>query len=259
MTRSRGTLVLLLLALTATSHSLATQSTPKASPPPPRASEKLPSPEHILDSYVKAMGGAKVLGKLTSRVMKGTFEVPGQNITGTAEIYRAAPDKMFSLVRVADFGDFLLGFDGEVGWSSDPNLGFREFTGEELAQTRRDSQFQHELRFREIYPLRKVLGKEKVEGRDAWVLEATAEGTPPEKFYFNIESGLLLRHDAVQITPEGRLDVEQYYSEYAVYDGVRLPGTIRHVDANTTWQVHFTSVTHNVPIEAAKFAKPATQ
>jgi hypothetical protein len=208
---------LLVFLLAGTTAQMPAQSSPpSAAPakqpasPAPGASEKLPSPEQILDAYVKAMGGATVLGKLSSRVMKGTFEVPGQNITGTAEIYRAAPDKMFTVVHVADFGDFVQGYDGEVGWSTDPNVGFREFAGEELAQTRRDSQFQHELRFHEIYPLRKVLGKEKVGDRDAWVLQATAEGTPPEKFYFDTGTGLLLRHDVVQITPEGRIDVEQY-------------------------------------------------
>jgi hypothetical protein len=225
----------------------------------PASAEKLPTPEHLLEVYIKAVGGADRLAKLSSRVMKGTVEVPAMNLTGTSEIYRAAPDRMFSLVHINDYGDFLLGFDGQVGWSSDPNVGFREFAGEELAQSRRDSQFQHELRFSEIYPQRRVLGKEKVGDREAWVLEATPKDADPENFYFDTETGLLLRHDAVQITPEGRVNVEQYYSDYMAVDGLRLPTTMRHIDPQTTWQVHFTEIAHNVPIEAAKFAKPAAQ
>lgn len=255
--RRRTLLLLPIFAFAA--HSTATQSAKKPAAPAPPAAEKLPTPEQVLDSYIKALGGAAVLSKLSSRVMKGIFEVPDQNIIGVAEIYRAAPDKLFTRVHLEPYGDFLQGFDGQVGWSSDPNAGLREFSGEELAQTRRDSQFQHELRFNEIYPERKVLGKEKVRDRDAWVLQAVAEGAPPEKFYFDADSGLLARHDVVQITPDGRIDVEQDYSDYAVFDGVRLPTFIRHVDAQTTWQVRLNSITHNVPIEASKFAKPSAQ
>ena len=223
------------------------------------SAEKLPSPEHLLEAYIQAVGGADRLAKLSSRVMKGTIEVPALNLTGTSEIYRAAPDRMFSLVHINDYGDFALGFDGQVGWSSDPNVGLREFTGDELAQSRRDSQFQHELRFNEIYPQRRVLGKEKVGESDAWVLEATPKDAAPEKFYFDTLTALLVRHDAVQITPEGRNNVEQYYSDYTEIDGLRLPARMRHVDSQNTWQVHFTEITHNVPIEPSKFAKPTAQ
>ncbi len=224
----------------------------------PAAAEKLPSPDQLLDAHIKAVGGAALLRKFSSRVMKGAFELPAMGLTGIAEIDLAAPDKFYSLVRVDQVGDFAQGFDGQVGWSSDPNSGLRELDGEELAQFRRHSQFFHDLRFRELYPERRVTGKAKVGEKDAWVLEAVAAPSAPEKFYFDVESGLLVRHDSVQITPEGRVDVEQYYSEYSVIDGVKLPMLLRHVDAQSTWQVRFSEITHNVPIAASTFAKPTT-
>jgi hypothetical protein len=232
---------------------------PPAATAPPAAAEKLPTPEQLFSGYLKAKGGAELERKFSSRVMKGTFEVPAQAITGIAEMYMAAPDKFFSVVRVDQFGDFAQGFDGRVGWSSDPNVGLREFSGEELAQIRRHSQFYHDLRFSELYAGRRVTGKIKVGDKDAWVLEALPKDAPPEKFYFDVESGLLVRHDAVQITPEGRLDVEQYYSDYSPVDGLLIPLLLRHVDSQITWQVRLTVITHNVPVEAAKFAKPNAQ
>lgn len=257
---------LLVVLLASANTGLHAQSSSPASAPAnhpgtaaPAAAEKLPSPEQLLDAYMKAKGGVERERKFSSRIMKGTFEVPALGITGTAEMYMAAPDKFFSLVRIDQVGEFAQGFDGQVGWSSDPNSGLREFDGEELAQVRRHSQFYHDLRFPELYAKRRVTGKTKVGQKDAWVLEALPKDAPPEKFYFDTESGLLVRHDAIQITPEGRMDVEQYYSEYSPVDGLLLPMRLRHVDAQTTWQVRFTAITHNVPIEAAKFAKPTAR
>ena len=252
---------ILLLVLTFAHTTPAQQRTapPPAASPAPAVAQESPSPDQLLDAYIKAIGGAEQVRKFSSRIMKGTFELPAMGITGTAEIYMAAPDKFYSLVRIDQVGEYAQGFDGQVGWSSDPTSGLREFAGEELAQIRRHSQFYHDLRFRDLYAGRRVTGKIKVGEKDAWVMEAKAADSTPEKFYFDAESGLLVRHDAVQITPEARIDVEQYYSEYSVVDGLRLPMMLRHVDPQNTWQVHFTEITHNQPIEAAKFAKPTAQ
>ena len=253
-----GFLLLLTSAVTPAQKRPATPPAPPAAPAA-AAAEKLPSPEQVLDHYMKAIGGVEQARKFSSRVMKGAFEFPAMGLTGTAEIDMAAPDKFYSQVRIDQVGEYTQGFDGQVGWSSDPNSGLREFDGEELAQVRRHSQFYHDLRFRELYPERRVTAKVKVGEKDAWVLEGSAPDTAPEKFYFDTESGLLLRHDSVQVTPEARIEVEQYYSEYSVIDGVKLPMLLRHVDPQTTWQVRFSEITHNVPIAASKFAKPTAQ
>jgi hypothetical protein len=223
------------------------------------ATETAPTPEQLLASAIKAQGGEAAIRKFSNRVMKGQFELPALNITGTAELYAAAPDRFYSLVRIPEYGDFMQAYDGKAAWSSDPNSGLRDISGEELAQFVRHSQFFHDLRFRELYPRQQVTGKAKVGERTAWVLEATAQGDAPESFYFDTETSLLLRHDAVQVTPEGKQNVEQYYEEYALVDGLKMPLRLRHVDANVTWSVTFAEVKHNVEIDPTRFQKPAAK
>ena len=196
---------LLVVFLIAAVSAAAAQQPGKSSTPEPVAVEKTPTVDHILDTYLQAIGGADQARRFSSRVMKGTFAAPAMGVTGTAEVYKAAPDKYFSLVHLEAVGDFTQGFDGQVAWSSDPNTGLRELNGEELADLRRQSQFYHELHFREIYPTRRVLGKSKVDGKDVWIVEATAPEAAPEKFYFEAASGLLVRHDSVQISQESGL------------------------------------------------------
>jgi hypothetical protein len=246
-------LVTILLTASAVAQST---SRPPAKSPVKEGTEPVPTAEQLLDSAVKAQGGAAAIHKLSSRVMKGTFELPALGITGTAEVYAAAPDHFCSLVRIPEIGDFKQGYDGKTAWALDPNFGLREMAGEEFHQFVRHSQFFHDLRFRELYPQRRVTGKAKVGDRTAWVLEATPAGESPETFYFDTETFLLLRHDGVEPTPDGKLNVEQYYESYSTLDGVHIPSRLRHVDPKATWTVTFTEVKHNVVIDAAQFQKP---
>ena len=239
-----------------------------ATPPAAQSAEKtpgatapaaLPTADQVLANYIRALGGEQALRKSTSRVMKGTFEVPAQQISGEAEIDMVAPDRFYSVVRVEGAGEFIQAFDGTAGWSYDPQSGLREITGAELEQLRRGSQFQHDLRFKELFPRVRVLERVDEDGRSAWVLEAKPASGPAEKFYFDAETGLLARHDSTQSTPEGEQPVEHRYSNYIAVDGLQFPSLIRHRDPSLEWRVKFTEIRNNAAIDPARFAKPAAQ
>jgi hypothetical protein len=229
--------------------------TPAGKAPPALA---FPSPALLLERYVKAMGGAEALRKITSRVVKGTFEIPGEQVTGTAEIDMASPDGFYSVLNIQGAGEFLQGYDGKVGWASDPGRGLRELSGQELAQMRRSSRFHHELHMAELYPKLRVVEKTMDGDRPVWVLEATPPEGRAERFYFDAETWLLLRHDSMQITPEGELPIEHRYAEYTKVDGVQVPTLLRHKDPGVEWQVKFTDIRNNVAIDPARFSLPKT-
>ena len=66
------------------------------------------------------------------------------------------------------------GFDGTVGWASDPAGGYREKSGVELVEARRSAAFPRELQMKTLYPTMTVKGREKVGARDAFVVSHTA-------------------------------------------------------------------------------------
>ena len=226
--------------------------------------EPAPTADQLLERYVRALGGEPALKKITSRYMKGKFEAPLRQpgggvemMTGEAEILTAAPDKFYSHVSITGQGEFISAFDGKIGWSSDPRDGVREMQGPELESMRRSSQFQHELRFREIFPQLRVLDKAAEGGRPVWVLEAAPPSGSIEKFYFDAESALLVRHDSTQLSPGSEVPIEHRYSDYAPVDGVQVPRVLRHKDPNVEWQVTFTEILQNVTVDPSRFAKPA--
>jgi hypothetical protein len=252
--------ILLLVAITAI-PSLAQEppAKPEAKAPEVAAPEPLPSIDQILDKHLESMGGKAALEKLTSRQVSGVFDIPAFGASGTLKAYAKAPNKNVSVADVAGFGQFLRGFDGTIAWEQDPTAGLREISGAELSARKRDADFYADLHLKDLFSKLTVKAKEKVGEKEAWLVEATpAEGTP-EKLYFDVKSGLLIRHDAERESAQGSALVETYYEDYKEVDGVKIPFTIRQVNPAFAMTFKIDEVKHNVEIEDAKFAKPAAQ
>jgi outer membrane lipoprotein-sorting protein len=240
-------------------ESAAQDAQPKTEAKVPEAvvAEPLPTFDQVLDKYIEALGGRQALEKITSRQAKGNFDLPAMEATGTLTMVAKAPNKSAMTIDVPGIGVFQMAFDGAVGWENNPMVGMRELAGKELAARKRDSTFNGELKYKELFEKIVVKGKEKVAERDAYVVEATPAEGSVEKMYFDAESGLLVRHDAERESPQGSAMVETYFEDYKDVDGIKVPFTLKQVMPQFTIQIKFDEVKHNVEIEDAKFAKPA--
>jgi zinc protease len=215
--------------------------------------------EQILDRYVHAEGGRAAFEKLTSRVMTGTISVPSMSLNGIVEVREKAPNRSLAIITI-NGASFRQGFDGTAGWTDDPQNGLRDQTGEELAESQRDSDFYHTLDLHRLYSKFTLTGKEKIGDRDTYVIEAAVpEGGPPEKMYFDTESGLLLRNASQHHGPDGIREFQQDYEDYREVDGVQLPHTIRQTTEGTLVIITVAEYHHNVQLDDAEFRKPAAQ
>ncbi len=232
---------------------------PEAKAPEAAAPEKLPTIDEILDRYVESVGGKAALEKVTSRQMSGTFDIPAFNVTGTLKTYAKAPNKNAMSVDVPGFGIVQRGFDGAVAWEQDPTSGLREITGAELSARKRDADLHAELHLKSLFSKLTVKSKEKVGEKEAWLVEATPAEGNAEKMYFDVKSGLLLRHDAEREGPQGSALLETSFDNYKEVDGVKIPFTIRQSNPAFEMTIKIDEIKHNVEIEDAKFVKPAAQ
>jgi zinc protease len=228
------------------------------SPSSPAAAS--PSVDEILEKYVKALGGKEAIEKLRSRISKGSFDIEAANLSGSLESFAKAPNKNATNISIQGFGDINSVYDGTKGWSSDPFSGLRELSGLELATTKRESDFYSPLNFKKNYTKLEVKGREKVASSEAYVVEATpAEGTP-EKFYFDANTGLVVRQDSERESPQGKLPAEIYFEDYKEVDGIKIPYLTKFITPAFAFSVKLTEVKHNLEIDEAKFNKPsATQ
>lgn len=224
---------------------------------PATAQEKLPTADQILDKYVQAIGGKAAHEKLTTRVAKGTFEIPAMGAGGALEIYAKAPNKAYLMITIEGFGVVQQGYTGTMGWEDNPQTGMRELSGAEASAAKLDSVFHRDVKLKELYPKMEVKGKEKVGASDTYVVVGTPTEGPATTFYFDAQSGLLLRADTVRETQQGTMAVREYFEDYKEMDGIKAPSTIKQESDAISFVLRLTEIKHNVPIEDTKFNKPA--
>jgi len=230
------------------------ESAPKPEPPAGMNSAALPGADLILDKYVQAIGGEEALHKITTRMEKGTLS--GFGPAGMpVEVYAKAPDARVTVVQTPR-GENVTAFNGKTGWMS----GFgppRPITGGELANEKRNADFYFAADIKQAFQQIRSARPDKVDDHEAYQLVARNPGLPPVRFYFDKDSGLLLRELRYVETPLGRDPSEVDYADYREVDGVKIPfkWTIARPGGRFTIQID--RVQQNVPIDESKFAEPA--
>lgn len=231
-----------------------------AEPATAKPLDAMPTAEQIIEKYTRVIGGEAAINKLKSRVARGT-ETTANKMTPPRrvplEIYQTAENKLLTITNSP--GDPLYkGFNGTVGWLKDAR-GQREITGKELAEEKRDADFFRYLKIKESYPGLRVLGKEKIGDRDAFVVGATSRDDSREKLYFDIETGLLLRRYLTFKTALGSIPEVIDFADYKDVDGIKLPFIISWSRMPFTSTARFAEIKLNIAVDDAKFDPPAAK
>ena len=225
-----------------------------------KAPQSTPTVEQILDRYAQAIGGATANAKLTSRVTKMTLEIEDSDVTVSFESYAQVPNKHVQIgqVKLGNGIEFEIsrGFNGAVGWSLNATEGgFRELSGTELAAEKRAAEFNWDIKLKEIYPKMTLLGQAPVGDHTAYCIEATPPEGSAEKWFFDIQTWLLVRREFIsESAVNGKVPVEIDFEDYREVDSVKIPFTVRMPLSKYTFKVN--EVRHNLSIEEEKFKSP---
>jgi hypothetical protein len=182
--------------------------------------------------------------------------------------YKDAPDRD-AAVRT---------FDGRTGWLRTPLsvLGEYEMSGSELDGANVDAQlsFPGQIRraltnFRTGFPTTisdlpapssqsseqssEMIGQD----REVNVVQGTGPRGTLATLYFDTQSGLLLRMVRYGNSPIGRIPTQIDYGDYRDVAGVKLPFRMTFAWLNGRDAIQLSEVRTNVPIDAAKFGRPA--
>jgi photosynthetic reaction center cytochrome c subunit len=213
----------------------------------------LPTVDQLIDTYIRALGGAAAISRISSREASGSTTVGGQSIS--VEIFDQEPNKQ-SLIRHTPAGDSSAVFNGQDGWIGGPGHLLRDMRGAELEAAQIDADLHFPLHLKQMFAELHVEYPEKISDHEAYVISAAKEGKPPVKFYFDEESGLLVRLVRYAVSPLGLIPTNIDYGDYRDVDGVEIPfrWTMAQADGSSTIQLE--QMQQNMPIDDAKFAKP---
>lgn len=223
----------------------------------PSRKVELPRAQSVIAKYVEAIGGREAGLKIKSRSFTGKVQIVQAGVSGTIAGYQM-PDA-YSLVKmdVAGLGEFSEGFDGTSGWGNDPIQGFRVKGGEELARAKISSTFYRDLELAKLYSKLEVTGISAVDGNDAYVVRAATSGKDPDTMYFDIKTGLLVRHDMVIVSPAGSTPSINLFSDYRDIDGIVYPYRTLTKTPQFDLVMELEDVKHNVEIDKKIFAPPS--
>ena len=261
MTRNQPTFVPSLLAMALLGTPVAIAS--PAGAEPAQAAAPQPTLDQVLDKYVQALGGKAAIEKITSRVMTGSIEAPasgdnGSIVPGTIEIDQKAPNLRATSFSFPGNGGDQSGFNGKAGWYVDPDEGPKDMSADDVAAMRLEAEFYRPLRLKEIFPNLTLKGTAKVNGHDAYIVEAPHQDGSIERLYFDTTSGLLIRDEVPVFVPdEGNTTIVNDFSDYRSVDSVQLPFNIHQTSPDFEYIIQLREVKQNVQIDDVKFNKPA--
>jgi hypothetical protein len=214
--------------------------------------------EQVFTKYITALGGASRLAALTSYVATGTYE--GFNTGGSpiaVDVYAKAPNQRAQVVHMKE-GDAIKAFDGAQAWAAE---GWRpmpllQLTGGNLEGARLEAVVQFPAGIQKAYANWQVSGT-LLDDKSTTILQGTNPKELPVNFYFDAESGLLVRIVRWNRTGVGIVPTQIDYSDYRDVNGVKLPHhvVLTWTDGQNTYD--FKQIRPNVPIDAARFVRPA--
>ena len=227
---------------------------PKVAAPEDQGTNSAAIVDPILEKYIAALGGAASLQKVTSRVQKGSADLAGKQFP--IEVYAQAPDRRVSVMHMPN-GDSITAYNGTLGWLSVPGRPTQWMSPSDADASQLDADLSLPVHMKQIFSDLRVMTPEKIDGRDVDVLQGLRPDKPLVKFYFDRQSGLLVRLVRYTDTALGLNPTQIDYADYRDSGGVRIPyrWTVARPRGRFTIQVE--SVQQNVAIDERKFAPPA--
>ena len=242
----------------------------------------LPSVDSILDKYIQASGGAQRLAGLTSYSATGTsVGFGGFGGGGAVEIAAKFPDKRATIIlfsKEIGRGDEIRAYDGRSGWVRTPLnvLGEFQLTGSDLDGARVDAQLSFPGQIKQILTNIKAGPSTTITDLPAPASQSSLQGDVPlgqshrvevvqgngprgilVTLYFDRQTGLLLRELRYGNSPIGRTPTQIDFADYRDVNGIKQPFRITPAWLGGRDSIVLNEIKTNVPIDEAKFGKPA--
>jgi photosynthetic reaction center cytochrome c subunit len=220
----------------------------------------VPSADQILEKYIQALGGAQRVASIKSFIARGTYQGYDDPEKRPAEIYARAPDERALVVHTPN-GESTTTYDGHSGWIAAPDtdqpMPVMPLTGGDLQGAKVDATLAFPAEIKQLFSKWLVGFSTNINDRDVQVVQGSNPGESPVKFYFDQQSGLLLRVVRYTNLPVGLNPTQIDFSDYRDVSGVNIPfhWTVTWTDGRSITELN--QVQPNAAIDPAKFAKPA--
>jgi photosynthetic reaction center cytochrome c subunit len=222
------------------------------------ATSGVPTVDQIFDKYISALGGAANVDKITSWTAKGQANLFGDEKKYPAEIFAKAPNQLAMIVHESE-GDMSRVTDGRQAWVALPLTVVKEYPLDQSALEggKLDGAIAFPGNIKKFFPTWHVSFPITLDGKEVYVVQGS--GNPQgmvATFYFDKQSGLLLRMIRYAKSVVGRVPTQMDWSEYRPVNGVMMPYKFTYGWVSGREEYNLSEIQANGTVDNSKFAQP---
>jgi hypothetical protein len=224
---------------------------------PATASSKAKAPpvKEVIAKYIQALGGRETILKQSYLRAQGKLEMPGQGVDGTLEVLRAKPNKQMVRIQIPNMGKIEIGFDGTVGWMTNPFSEPMLLEGKMLDQARDEADFHNQLHDEKNFKSMETVGTTQFEGQECYEVKLVQKSGRQTTEYFDVKTGLMAGLKATQETPQGEVGVTTRFREWKKFGDLLQPTKMTQKLGENDQMIAFDTVSME-PIPDKEFEQP---
>jgi len=206
----------------------------------------------IVDQYIKAEGGSKILAKVNTLKLEGTFANAENEKAGTYTLITKQSNRYYSELVDSDRIS-IEAYNGKSAWHQNADR-LETLVGSEGAQLEAAGQYYNSR----LVNAKKnklglaLIGDAQVHGKDTLQIEATTSAGLKREIFFDPQTHLIVKEAAMI----GGIDEQILYEDYRTQDGVKLPFKIELHRGNDVYNISVTRAVVNGTVGERVFDFP---
>ncbi|KAA3645917.1 MAG: insulinase family protein [Bacteroidetes bacterium] len=206
--------------------------------------------ESVIDDYINAIGGRKVLDKISS--VKTTMSTSMQGMPIQINVTIQNPSMLLSEVKSGEMVFQKQVFNGEIGKTTSMQ-GNKVMTADEVAKMKYEAAIFPELNYsKEGYTL-ELKGMDKLDDKDVYVIDVTNPNGDKQREFYSADSKLLVKTIITSEMQGTVVTEENFFSDYKVVKKVMIPHKINSTSGPQQMEMKVESVEFNKKYDASMF------
>jgi hypothetical protein len=207
--------------------------------------------QKIIDDYLRAAGGAKVLRQIQTATLAGSLTEESTGATGSYSLVTKEPNRLY-LEMIAGPDRFVEAYNGMSAWGQDAGQGTHTLTGGAARQAEAAALYWNS-RLADVKKARlavQLVGKEKSGGRDVYHVQVSLAAGVTRDVFFDAETHLIAR----EASPEESLEID--YAGYRMVNGIQTPQRLVVRRGGQQYAIAVTRAEFDSPVENSVFDIP---